>query len=116
MTTNSRALAQDILSAGLRAVDPAEAVRRYVHLSGATLRIGERSYDTAAIAHIYVVGTGKASAAMGQAIEQILGDRISGGWINTKYGHTIAGAARRITVHEAGHPVPDENGVSGTRE
>jgi glycerate-2-kinase len=54
---------------------------------------------------------GKASVAMGKAVEGILGDRISEGWINTKYGH--GAVLQRIHVHECGHPVPDEAGVRG---
>jgi hydroxypyruvate reductase len=48
-----------------------------------------------------VIGAGKASAAMGQAVEKALGKRIGAGWINTKYGH--GAPLKRIHVHECGH-------------
>lgn len=120
MTADNRSLALDVLHAALRAVDPAEAVRRYVTLAGETLRIGAQSYDLARIEHIYVVGAGKAGATMASAIESILGGRLSAGWVNTKYGHRLASSAAshgaRLVVHEAGHPVPDQSGVQGTQE
>ncbi len=119
-----RALAHDVLSAALRAVDPRSAVERYVERTGNTLRIGQRTYDLAQTDHVYVVGTGKAGAAMAAAVQTILGDRLTAGWVNTKYGHAAGNTAppaanaadmARIVVHEAGNPVPDDQGVLGTR-
>jgi glycerate-2-kinase len=49
---------------------------------------------------------------MAKAIENILGSRISSGHIVTKYGHAVP--LKYAFVTEAGHPVPDENGVKGT--
>ena len=60
---------------------------------------------------IYVVGCGKAAAAMGFAVENILGDRIAGGVVVVKYGHGLV--LSTIEVVEAGHPVPDEAGFRG---
>jgi hydroxypyruvate reductase len=50
---------------------------------------------------------------MAQAAERALGKRIAGGWINTKDGHLAP--LRRITLHEASHPVPDARGVEGAK-
>jgi hydroxypyruvate reductase len=58
---------------------------------------------------VFVVGAGKASAAMAQAI----GGKIHAGWINTQYGHGVE--LEGIVCHECGHPVPDEAGVAGAR-
>jgi hydroxypyruvate reductase len=49
---------------------------------------------------------------MTRAIEEILGDRITAGWVNVKYGYTLP--TEIIHLHEAGHPLPDEEGVRGT--
>ena len=61
-----------------------------------------------------MVGAGKATAAMAQALEGILGDRIRAGCINVKYDHTLP--LEHIQITEAGHPVPDEAGFQGARE
>lgn len=117
-TEEQRATARDILDAALRAVDPAEAVRRHVQRADSELRVGPRRYDLGRIDHVYVVGAGKASPAMAAAMSGILGGRITAGWVNTKYGHiqTGSGTAAAIRLHEAGHPLPDQNSVSGTQE
>ena len=38
---------------------------------------------------LIVIGGGKATPSMAAAVEQICGDRITAGAINTKYGHTL---------------------------
>jgi glycerate 2-kinase len=102
----------EILQAALAAVDPAEAVRRFVRRDGNRLYVDGRLYDLGAYEHIYVVGAGKADAAMAQAVEGLLGNLITKGAVNVKYGHLLP--TERITLTEAGHPVPDLAGVDGS--
>jgi len=45
------------------------------------------------------------------AVEEILGNRINEGLINTKYGHGLS--LNRIELKEAGHPLPNEAGMRG---
>lgn len=94
--------ALSIFRAAVQAADP----RR-------TVRAALEEQDLSRYRRIFVVGAGKASAAMAQAAEQVLGRRIHGGWINTKDGHLAP--LRRVALHEASHPVPDARGVDGAR-
>src|SRR3954467_13877519 len=59
-----------------------------------------------------VVGAGKASAAMAQAVEAHWPADLAG-LIVTRYGHAVP--TRRIEVVEAAHPVPDEAGERAAR-
>lgn len=95
--------ARSIFEAALKAADPAQAV----------LRNFPRECRLDAFEHVYVIGAGKAGAAMAQAIEQIAGSRVTCGLINVKYGHTAP--LQRIELNECGHPVPDENGLRGAQ-
>ncbi|MDP6778828.1 MAG: glycerate kinase [Candidatus Latescibacteria bacterium] len=106
--------ADAIFRAAVSAVDAELCMRRFVSLDGQTLLVGEESYDLAAFERVLVVGTGKASPRMGVALEDILGDHVAAGLINTKYGH--AEPLTRIRTAECGHPVPDQAGVAGTDE
>jgi glycerate 2-kinase len=63
--------------------------------------------------HIYVVGAGKAGAAMARTAERVLGRRVTRGLLNVKYGYVAS--LRRIELNECGHPVPDRRGVEGAR-
>jgi len=103
--------AKQIFHAGLQAVDAKAAVRRTLQHSDELLLIDGHSYDLSGFEHIYVVGAGKAGAAMASAVEEILGERISAGHVNVKYGHTLP--LEKVTLHEAGHPIPDEAGLRG---
>lgn len=88
-----------------------EAVRRHVRVEDDVLLVDGRKYRLKNFEKIFVVGAGKAGAAMAKAVETLLGRRISGGFINVKDGHTLP--LRRIELNEASHPVPDERGVRG---
>jgi glycerate 2-kinase len=59
-----------------------------------------------------VVGTGKASAAMAQVLEQSWNGPLSG-LIVTRYGHAVS--CKQIEIVEAAHPVPDDAGTTGAR-
>ncbi len=102
-----------ILERALDAVDPATAVERHLERERDTLRIGDARYDLDTFSDIYVVGAGKAGAPMAQAVEEILGDRVTTGCMNVKYGYALP--TQKIELTEAGHPIPDRQGVEGAR-
>ncbi len=105
--------ALDIFYAGLHAVDPVDAIKRHVRIDANIMTAGESQYDMTAYQNMYVVGGGKAGASMAKAIEDLLGNRITAGFVNVKYEHLAP--TYTIQLHEAGHPVPDEAGVEGTQ-
>lgn len=108
-----RAAALDVLEAALDAVEPGAAVRRALQYDGDRLAVGGRDYDLARFRRVWVVGAGKASGPMAAAVEDLLGDRVAGGHVTVKYGYTAP--VRHVMLHEAGHPVPDEAGLAGSR-
>jgi hydroxypyruvate reductase len=57
---------------------------------------------------LIVIGAGKASAAMAQAVEQNWHGALSG-LVVTRYGYAVP--CRRIEIVEAAHPVPDAAGM-----
>ena len=65
-----RALALRLADAALAAVEPAQAVKRNVQLSGSSLSVAGREYDLDRYDRILVIGAGKAGAPMAQAIEE----------------------------------------------
>jgi len=114
MKDEYRDILTELYFAGLKAVDPYQAVRKFFPKRGETLFLPSGKISLSEFQRIWVIGFGKASAPMAKAVEEILGDRISGGVINTKYGHSLK--LERIKVNEAGHPVPDERGEAGAKE
>jgi hydroxypyruvate reductase len=111
-----RAGIQAVQRAALAAVEPGAAVRRHLECQGDLLRLGGRTYDLAAVERIWVVGAGKAATAMSAALFGLLGNRLSGGLLVTKYDHRDPRLdTGPVQIVEAGHPVPDEAGVDGAR-
>ncbi len=107
-------VAAEIFKAGLKAVDPDVCINRSLRIDGDRLHIGGTSFALSRIGRLYVIGIGKASAAMARAAEAILGDRIDHGLVITKDAHALP--LSHCRVHEAAHPVPDARGVAATSE
>ena len=115
-TTNEKNLKHDaieIFMAGVQAVEPGRAVRSYLRLEGDTLVAGEYRIPLAPGGRVLIVGAGKAGAPMASAVEEILGDLIQGGVVVVKYGHLAP--VEKVTILEAGHPVPDDAGVKAAQ-
>ncbi|MDQ7782798.1 MAG: glycerate kinase [Desulfomonilaceae bacterium] len=107
--------AASILEAGLEAADPERAVKASVRLEGEMLVVGpDYRLDLRGVDRVFIVGGGKASAPMGKAVEDLLGDRITGGVICVKYGHGLD--LRRTRVTEGAHPIPDAAGERAARD
>jgi glycerate 2-kinase len=109
-----RAHAREIFFAGLKAADPLNAIKKNIRVSNDHLRIADRSYALAQVRTLLIIGCGKAAARMALAIEDLLGDKISAGVVIVKYGYALP--LKKIKVIEAGHPIPDEAGLSGARQ
>jgi glycerate 2-kinase len=112
MIGKQRKALEEVLRAGLNAVDPEQAVRRFVRREQDTLFVGDRSYSLDRYKRIILVGAGKGTAPMAKALEDILGDVLTSGWIIVKYGYGMS--FQRTHVVEAGHPIPDEPGLKAT--
>ena len=109
---NERQKAIQIFLAGVESVKPDNLIHRFVSINQNILQIEEIAFDLSVLQNIFVVGAGKACAAMARAIENILGSRITAGHIVTKYYHAVP--LQYVEITEAAHPVPDENGIKGT--
>ena len=116
---------EKIYTAAIQAVDPDRSIRAALRREGATLTLAggafhpdapetseKFSFDLSS-GRLFVVGAGKGSARMAKAVETILGDAIHEGVVITKYGY--GETLSRIRLIEAGHPVPDKNGLEGAR-
>ena len=102
--------ARVIFEAGLVASDPVRLLGRHLQVDGEILSAGDRLYDLAQHSNLYVIGAGKAAARMALAVEALVGQRIDGGIVIVKRGHTVP--LRKVEVVEAGHPIPDQAGVN----
>jgi glycerate 2-kinase len=100
----------EILSAGLAAADPKEAVLRFARLEGNAILAGGERFEAE---RVFVLAAGKAAGPMAQAAGELLGERLAGGLVVTKYGHEAAPG--ELETIFAAHPEPDERGVEAAR-
>ncbi|MFH0847478.1 MAG: glycerate-2-kinase family protein, partial [Chloroflexota bacterium] len=83
-----------------------EAKSRVLTIGGDNYALGD--------GRLFVIGGGKASGLMAQTLEEIIGaGTITAGIVSCK---CVQGRENVIRLIEAGHPIPDERGVSGVAE
>jgi glycerate 2-kinase len=103
-----------ILTAAVQAVEPGQAVHNHLQRSGDQLNISGRLYDLRSFRRVRLVGAGKAGAPMACAAAEILGPNLTDGIVVVKEGY-LGDLPRpdRIEFIEAGHPIPNVQGVRG---
>ena len=98
MNQKLRADAENIIRGAVQAVMPEDSVRRA--LEGKVFP-----------GRVFLIAAGKAAPRMAAAAMAVLSAPVTDGLIVSKYGH-FTDAPSGLACYEAGHPVPDENGVA----
>lgn len=101
-------LPAELYAAALKAVLPYEAVKD-------CCKNITSLYETGNFRRLIVVGFGKAACQMAKAFEDNMPVPVDKGIVITKYGH-CSEKLKKIHVYEAGHPLPDNNGLKGTED
>jgi glycerate 2-kinase len=104
---NPRQDALQIFNAAVGAVQPAHLLPLHLSVTSEAIIISNHIIPYHTFKNIYVVGAGKATAAMAVATEEVVGNYITDGLVITKYGHALL--SKKIKIMEGAHPVPDEN-------
>lgn len=118
--SNSVGLILSAFEHALGSVGPALLVRRSLKL-GDRLRVKDINgrVKVLRVGDVYVVGGGKAVARMADSVCDILGQSVVCGALTVPYGEkkNIRHEFRsKIAVTEAAHPVPDANGIRGSKK
>ena len=114
----------EIIEAGLRAADPYDKVLKLIRIEGGKLIVGHEDfeprgspvtgdevYDLSTLGRIFVFGAGKGVQRVARAIEDVLGERLTGGHVIDKKGGGVV--LDRIGVTLGAHPVPDQDCARG---
>jgi glycerate 2-kinase len=104
---SQRHIAEYLFRTAIEAVNPFEAVRSQCATIRAEFR--ERGCN-----RLIGLAFGKAAVPMALAVEEELHDLLDTGIAITKYGHTAPTRPDKFILFEAGHPVPDSNGLHGS--
>jgi glycerate 2-kinase len=116
ITTPGRVKTAAIIESGIKSILPSSIM--YSAVTGVpgrkTISVQGKEFDYTR-GRLFVIGGGKASAAMARSFEDIIGiDNICAGIISDKYG-SEANQTKKIHIHRASHPVPDRNGIEAVQ-
>lgn len=110
--TKERKTLLDILEKGVEGVLPEKVFKEnlFFDKKNRILKVKDLSFDLRK-GRVFVIGGGKASGLMAEALEKILGpENITDGIVTCDFTNQ---RTKKIKVIEAGHPVPDERGLRG---
>lgn len=99
MPDNAKGLLETMFAAAVEAVSPERVVAPHL--------------PPAPAGRVLVLGAGKASAAMAEAVERAWPRADLHGLVVTRHGH--GAPCRKIEIVEAGHPLPDAAGETAAR-
>ncbi len=111
-TTNIRKDALSIIEAGYEAIDTSKAVREMILLENSILSIKEKTFNLDSYKRIFIIGFGKASCKTVQALEDVLGKRLTGGIVIDKN----PSVCRVAEVYKGTHPLPSLENGEATRK
>src|SRR3989344_2360903 len=78
-TNDLRRRALTIMEAGLSAIDTQLVIKGLIKFDGNILTIADKKFNLSDFRSVKVIGFGKASCRAAQALEEVLGDKISDG-------------------------------------
>lgn len=116
-----------ILEAGLQAADPYTNAKKLVRVEKGRLivghpdmepsgspKTGEEVFDLDTVGRMFVFGAGKGVQRIALALEETLGDRLTGGHVIGKHGDDRI--VSKIDLTLGGHPVPDKYCITGSQK
>jgi glycerate-2-kinase len=121
LTLELRNVGLEALEVAIKAVEPSKLIQNSVKAIDGKLNIQNDKFDLNKFSNIFLIGGGKASAQMSLALEKILNKQPKikcEGLINIPEGQKIRnyGPSSKIRMNRASHPIPNENGLTGTKE
>lgn len=105
-----------IVAAVIEAADPRPCVRAALDLVGDELKAGNFRFRLAGDSSIILIAAGKAAYPMTLGALDVLGERVRGGIVTTKDGHSSPDLPSSLDIWEAGHPAPDARSLAAAAE
>jgi glycerate-2-kinase len=105
----SRTIVLDVLERTLCEMDSYKRLLKFVSFDGCTLRIGEHTWDLTKKRNVYLICGGKAANATGMALEKVLGNRLTKGFVIVK-SLEAEDIFEKSDVFIGGHPLPNMEG------
>ncbi len=101
------------MNAALESAAPASAIRKHLRLDGQILRADKLQFRLGDYQRIFVIGGGKASGLLAEAVERLLGRWITRGLVMIPDYQLPKPRGFRIRYRSATHPIPSCKGMEG---
>lgn len=101
-------IATELFLRTIESIEPQSIIKKAMSVDGSTLLIGKEEIALDDFGEVVLIGVGKASLSMGEAVETIFGSHITRGLLVT---NRYASTAVKSEVIVAGHPLPDPNSI-----
>lgn len=105
-----------IMAAAIEAVDPYVCVNSYIKLSDQNVYFGNQVIEVDRFKRVILIGFGKASVPMANALIDIFGEKISYAAVITKDKRFLVDEdyQRKLQIHLGGHPIPTGESIAAT--
>lgn len=107
-------MALDLVEYAITSVNAHAATKKKIQRTQNGFTVNNLHYEWSSLRQIYVVGGGKSSFPIAQALEEIFNERIAEGVVSVKRSEDRR--LQRIRIIEAGHPIPDEKSLESGKE
>jgi glycerate-2-kinase/transketolase N-terminal domain/subunit len=109
-TTSERKLLLELIEAGLSSLQPENVLSKNISLNDTILKIQNKEYDLKNYNRIFLIGFGKGAAKNSFLIEQLLGDKLTGGYVIDVIDQTFT----KCTFVKGTHPLTSQENVAFT--
>lgn len=121
ITLELRKVGLEVLEIAIKSVEPSKLIQNNVKVINGKLNIQKDKFDLNKFSNIFIIGGGKASAQMTLALETVLRKQPKikyEGFINIPEGQKIRdySPSSKIRMNPASHLIPNEKGLTGTKE
>jgi glycerate 2-kinase len=104
----------EIYREAVEAANPKRCVLEHFRRKDNTLAVDSSTYNLDDFEHIYIIAFGKAAPSMAEAVEEALGDRLTGGLVISN--SQPINPFQKLGFYLSSHPVPDERSLSAAKE
>lgn len=111
-TTPQRKIVLELIESALTSIQPEEVFKKNISLNGNNLLILSSSYDLSAFEHIYLIGFGKGSAKNAKLLENLLGEKLTEGFVIDTEGQDF----EKIEFTKGTHPVISKENIDFTEK
>lgn len=110
--TDARNVVLNLVEAALESIQPEKVISDKFSLSDNLLTISENKIDLSGFENVYLLGFGKGSAKISKLIEDVLGNKLTAGYVID----VVSEQFKKIEFTLGTHPLPSQQNIDFTKK